>query len=290
MLNKFCFRAVGLVAISVLATIVGWNVHLTQIDHQSLGAVYNGFANVEGGTSTNAGRLPLSQNTVSSTLRTYLGVSVQTLNGLLPSQTGNTSTFLTTNGSNASWTTINSTTLGVATFINSKEPLVATGTTGQYYRGDKTWQSLYTGLSTQYIRGDGSLALVSTSTRTWFYVQGVAKTAYAELIVTSTVAGSTGTVIFNLTIGATTTGTPICNTIYSATPYPNVPDPSNNYSFGNYVFSADKRTFNVTANKLGFTSANVLLNLLGALTNVLTGPTYTAVANGTVVGFSIKCE
>ena len=68
----------------------------------------------------------------------------------LPSQSGNNGRFLTTNGSTPSWAVINSAVWGnitgaladqtdVTNALNSKEPTIAAGTTGQYLRGDKSW-------------------------------------------------------------------------------------------------------------------------------------------------------
>jgi hypothetical protein len=73
----------------------------------------------------------------------------------LPSQSGNNGRFLTTNGSTPSWAVINSAVWGnitgeladqldVTNALNSKEPTIAAGTTGQYWRGDKTWTAFPT--------------------------------------------------------------------------------------------------------------------------------------------------
>ncbi len=76
-----------------------------------------------------------------------------TFDSLAPTQTGNTGKFLTTNGSVTSWAAIPFASWGsitgtlanqtdLVTALAAKEPTVTAGTTGQYYRGDKSWRTL----------------------------------------------------------------------------------------------------------------------------------------------------
>jgi len=85
----------------------------------------------------------------------------------LPSQMGNSGKYLTTNGTSPSWGTIDlsgyattshasshgsagsdaitidqSQVTNLTTDLGNKEPLITSGTTSQYWRGDKSWQTL----------------------------------------------------------------------------------------------------------------------------------------------------
>lgn len=77
-------------------------------------------------------------------------------NNILPSQTSQAGKFLTTDGSgNVSWGTPSAAEVvwgdiegtisdqtDLASVLSGKEPTITTGTTSQYFRGDKTWQTL----------------------------------------------------------------------------------------------------------------------------------------------------
>jgi len=122
--------------------------------------------------------VPLTRNiTINGTTYDLSADRTWTVTGL-PSQTGNNGYFLTTDGTNASWVAITPggvTSVGASaplassggatpnititqasgstngylsstdwTTFNSKEPAIAAGTTAQYWRGDKTWQTFPT--------------------------------------------------------------------------------------------------------------------------------------------------
>lgn len=70
-----------------------------------------------------------------------------------PSQSGNTGKFLQTNGSSVLWAPVNSAVWGnitgtlsdqtdLASALSSKEPTISAGISSQYYRGDKSFQTL----------------------------------------------------------------------------------------------------------------------------------------------------
>ena len=80
---------------------------------------------------------PAFTGTVSFSGATVTGID------LLPSQTGNSGKYLTTNGTAASWATLDlSLYLTIASASSTYEPIIAAGTTSQYLRGDKTWATL----------------------------------------------------------------------------------------------------------------------------------------------------
>jgi hypothetical protein len=62
------------------------------------------------------------------------GIETQ-LTKLVPSQSGQSGKFVSTNGTGYVW-------VDLQALIDAKEAAIAAGTTSQYYRGDKTWQTL----------------------------------------------------------------------------------------------------------------------------------------------------
>lgn len=159
--------------LSIGGTTEGWHLYRQYIDNRSIGIAYNGYAHLQ----SPANRLPLGENTDSSTLRDYLGVTTSSAPLSLPLSFTNGGTGTTTLsglkfllGIIFPWTitqggTGTTTTSGVRTVLSVnntdntsdvnkpvssaqqtafdlKEPLIASGITAQYWRGDKTWQTL----------------------------------------------------------------------------------------------------------------------------------------------------
>ncbi len=118
------------------------------------------------------------------------------------------------------------------------------------------------------------------------YRQGTLKTAAKEYLDSAVVSG--GTVTFPLTLDHTSTGTAIFTNVYKESANFRVDDNAAAYQFGGFTLSANKKTLTMTATKLGTTSANALLNLIGGVVSVVTGITFTAAPNGVVVHLSIK--
>lgn len=115
---------------------------------------------------------------------------------------------------------------------------------------------------------------------------GVIQASYMEDLVSSTVSGVTTT--WNLTLENTSTGTPIFNNVFFESVNFGVNNSGGNWSYGDYTFSADKRQFSATVTKLGTSNTNVLINLVGGLTSVVSGLNNAAAPNGTVVNLDIK--
>lgn len=102
------------------------------------------------------------------------------------------------------------------------------------------------------------------------------------------IAGSNGNVVFNLTVDGSTNGVALFpNNIFLSSLNAVVQDAANNYTFGSFAVTNGNRQLTINAKKLAFTSGNVLLNLLGTLTSVLTAQSNQNAANGTVVNLSI---
>lgn len=117
------------------------------------------------------------------------------LNNLLPSQAGNNGMALLTDGTNTYWGAVSgggggtwgsitgtlSNQTDLATALSGKEPTIAGGTTGQYWRGDKTWHNLdintlvptQTGNSGKFLTTNGTaVAWGSAPTPTWGGITG----------------------------------------------------------------------------------------------------------------------
>lgn len=155
-----------IVAGAVLTTTIAWHIYRNKID--TLVGSYGGYAHIDATTA----KLSMNEMPASLAMLSYLGIvpsptlplsfanggtgattSNSALNGLLSSQTGNTGSFLTTNGTNASWSALNSTTLGVASVINGKQNTITTGTVAQYLDGTLALRTFPTSFPTVIATG-----------------------------------------------------------------------------------------------------------------------------------------
>lgn len=105
---------------------------------------------------------------------------------------------------------------------------------------------------------------------------------------TGTATTSGGTATFYLTDDGTGSGAAIFSTVVKSSANFWIESTTSQYQFGNYTLSGDKKTLTVSVTYLSASTGNVLLNLLGAVTSVLTGLTYSAVPNGVTVHMSIR--
>lgn len=101
---------------------------------------------------------------------------------------------------------------------------------------------------------------------------------------TGTTSGGTGTAVKYITDDSTATGNALLSSAVGVIAWIN--DKSNAYPCQG-VLSSDLKTLTLGANKQGVSNTNVLINLIGGLTSVVTGINYTAVANGIVINYLI---
>ena len=85
---------------------------------------------------------------------------------------------------------------------------------------------------------------------------GVSKTTVKEFCGSSTV--SSGSVTFNLTTDGTSTGPAIFSNVYQESTNLWINDASNQYQFGGYSLSGNKKTLTFTINKLGTVIAGLI--------------------------------
>lgn len=97
------------------------------------------------------------------------------------------------------------------------------------------------------------------------------------------IAGGAGLVTFYLTDTGAAGGNALFANVNLDSIQPFIPDSSASYAFSAPSYNSTTKALTLTVNKLGTSTTNVLLNLLGSLTSVLTGITYAAAPNGTVV-------
>lgn len=114
------------------------------------------------------------------------------------------------------------------------------------------------------------------------YKSGVRKGKHIEYTTSSTVSG--GSVTFYLTDNGLAGGNAIATTWFKESANFWVEDVSAQYQFGNFTISADKKSVTASITRLSATSTIL------SLVSVLTGLTFIAPANGTVVYLTIKGE
>ncbi len=132
---------------------------------------------------------------------------------------------------------------------------------------------------------DASMAMSDISDGPEVWLNGVKKSATKEFQCSGTVSG--GTVVFNL-VNASTSAAVFANVYRESMSIEVEKTSAGTFEWYNYSLSGDKKTLTLTVTRQGTTSGNVLLNLLGALTSVLTGIVYNAAPNGTIVYLTIK--
>lgn len=122
--------------------------------------------------------------------------------------------------------------------------------------------------------------------RVW--VNGIQKVTVKEYLASATV--SNGNVVFPLTDDGQLlqASQPIFEHVFLHSVNLFVHDSANTYAFGVPVLSVDRKSLTVPIRKLGFTSQNALITLLGGLASFLTGASYSAPANGLTVYLQIK--
>jgi len=118
----------------------------------------------------------------------------------LPLQSGNSGKYLTTNGTSASWATLDlSLYLTSAAAASTYEPIISSGTTSQYLRGDKTWQTLdktAVGLSN----------VENTALSTWAGSTNITTLGTVTTVTSPTAAGSSGVRKITISTSAATGG------------------------------------------------------------------------------------
>lgn len=136
-------NGVASVGTSVLASRSD-HVHPTDTSRAPLNSPsFTGTVNFSGATVTGIDLLPSQTGNSGKYLTTNGTATSWATVDALPSQTGNSGKYLTTNGTAASWATLDlSLYLTIASASSTYEPIIASGTTSQYWRGDKTWQTL----------------------------------------------------------------------------------------------------------------------------------------------------
>lgn len=119
-------------------------------------------------------------------------------------------------------------------------------------------------------------------------INGTVKPNAFPAATSATTTSGVATLYFTTT--GDSSGTALFNTFYPETLTWFINDHTNQYSVGGYTVSGDKKTVTVNFTRLTTSNTNVLVNLLGALTSVLTGINNTAVPNGTTIRVSIWGE
>lgn len=119
------------------------------------------------------------------------------------------------------------------------ESAITSGTTGQYWRGDKTWQTT----PSQGIAYEGTTQRAN------------------PFPIFKSASVSTGTAVMYLTADNTSGGTTVCpNGVITDSVNAFVSDAAASYQMS-YAFTNSNKTLTVTANKL--TTANILTGILG---------------------------
>lgn len=275
-MKKILIGLLGIIGIVTITTGV-WQWRMKQIDLATLGAS-SGYCHLDAATHA----VLMSEVPASSTLRAYMGVVSQ----------------LQPDWNEASTTLFD--------YVKNKPSLASVATNGLY--SSLTGQPTFSAVATSGLYADltgkpaipnaqvnSDFSTTTTSSLAYilnkpqYYRNGVRKNFWIDYSATTTMTAS-GTAIFAITDDGTPTGNAVCTNIFFETIYPSVPDASNNYTFGNYLFAGNKKSLTITANKLGFTSGSALIDLLSHALTVLTGQTYTPVSVGTVVSVHFICE
>lgn len=136
-----------------------------------------------------------------------------------------------------------------------KEPVITAGTTSQFWRGDKTWQTIPSQIA--------------------YYVNGTLQAQTRRITITGTTSGGT------VTFSAASAGTPIFSSIFPTSANMWVPSIATNYIFDNPVLSGDKLTITANIRVMGLITATV------ALVSVVTGVQFSNPTNGTTVNLTI---
>lgn len=146
--------------------------------------------------------------------------------------------------------------------------------TRKYMKFDGGWTEL---------TSDSTPSVMSSMTRqTW--VNGIKKSNVKELMTSASVLS--GVVSFNLTDSST--GLAVFSNIYKESVSVWVEDDNDEFEFSGYSVAGDRKSLGININRRSTSSTNALINLLGGVTTFLTGITYVAAPNGTVVYLSIK--
>lgn len=199
------------------------------------------------------------------------------LNNILPTQTGNNGKTLTTNGSTSSWTALapavwgtiigtlsNQTDLQAA--LGAKQNLITAGTTFQYWRGDKTFQTLDTSVVPEnsnlyFTQGrarnslSGVLPLTYDSTTGAFSTSVSAMRLLGNSGVSTSTAGEisigSGLSLTGSVLSVTGSGGTGVNSVTASAPVassggsnPNISMPQGTSTVDGYLFHTDWVTFN----------------------------------------------
>lgn len=98
---------------------------------------------------------------------------------------------------------------------------------------------------------------------------------------------TSGVATFYLTDTDAAGGNALFSTVYMESLTWWINDSTGQYAVGSYTLAANKKSFTLSVTKLTGASTNVLINLLGGLTSVLTGFSNVNAANGTVISVMI---
>lgn len=199
-----------------------------------------------------------------------------------------TSFDLTTN---RSWNVGDVTTSALTTALSSKENSILAGTNSQYWRGDKSWQTLNStivpeGTNLYYTdtRSRSSISLTTTGNGAATYSNSTGVINIPTPVIpfdytnTAAVAGGAGNVTFYLTSDKTSTGTALYTNVNFVCPIVNDSTQNYTYSWSAYNPATKSITVNVKVSA-GLNVALVGLTLLGVPANV---------ANGTNVQVLVK--
>lgn len=115
------------------------------------------------------------------------------------------------------------------------------------------------------------------------YVGATEKFDAFVTVMSAAIAGGAGLVTFHPTDDGTGSGNALYSEIEVDSINAYIFDNAALYAIGSPTVSGDKKTITMTVNKLGASSANALLNLLGGVVSVLNGLTLTAAPNGVTV-------
>lgn len=181
-------RVIGLITPTVGSEAA--NKDYVDLKVSKAGDTMTGNLNIEGS-------LGLRGTTNYVTLRSDSSTSTYTLT--LPSTAGTTGYVLSTNGAGVtSW-------IAPSSITSGSEPTITAGTTGQYYRGDKSWQNLqWTDASGNIYRNSGNVGVGTATPSNLLDVGGIVGHAGYGLSVNNTTYGG----IFKTT-GGTATDLPL---------------------------------------------------------------------------------
>lgn len=144
--------------------------------------------------------------------------------------------------------------------LNAKEPTVTSGTSGQYWRGDKTWQTL------------PSVVISSV------YNGSTPKTG-VKMIVKTAATTTGGIATYYLTSDGTSGGSALCSNVYDESIDHEVNDSDNSYRYS-WSLSGDNKTLTTTVTRQAPTTI-LGVGVLGALN---------ATPNSTNVRLTVLCD